>query len=270
LAIALVANACASESTNSPDVPDPPQWQLREDLRIDGYKADLVQITGVAVANDGTIALNQTQDHGVRFFGPDGSDLGLFGREGTGPGEVALLVSAGWLADTLWAFDMQQRRYTLIAKNTSFLRNQIPPGEVSLVSDDGGTVTYRVNWWYGLYPDSQMLATIVLPSAQGSGLEEGEVILARIGFDGTVRKVLLRYERGKAGVTVRSSSGYSAASIPYSNRPIFPAASDARTLVLATADIDGPAVGSFRVLVVNSNADTLFKSTVWIPSRGVA
>lgn len=257
-AIALLASTCVSESPNSPDVPDPPQWQIREDLRIDGYKADLVQITGVAVAKDGTIALNQTQDHGVRFFGPDGSDLGLVGREGTGPGEFSLLVSSGWLADTLWAFDMQQLRYTLIAKDTRFLRNQIPPGQVSLIAADGNSITYRVNWWYGLYADSQMLGTIVLPSAQRSSLEEGEVILARIGFDGTVRKVLLRYERGKAGVTVRSSGGYSAASIPYSNKPIFSAASDAQVLVLATADVDGPALGSFRVLVVDPNADTLF------------
>lgn len=88
---------------------------LHEELRIDGYAEDLVPIGAVAVSDDGTIALAQTQDAMVRLFTPAGEFLGGFGGRGEGPGEFMNLTRLGWLAETLWVYDPAQLRFTFIS-----------------------------------------------------------------------------------------------------------------------------------------------------------
>ena len=47
---------------------DAPVIPIAEDLRIDGYAADLVPVNWLGANESGTIAVLQWQDHSVRFF----------------------------------------------------------------------------------------------------------------------------------------------------------------------------------------------------------
>lgn len=70
-----------------------PTWELVEELRIgsrEGSGPDVFgEIRGLAVLDDGRVAVLDYQAQEVRLFAPDGSWLRTFGGRGAGPGELA-------------------------------------------------------------------------------------------------------------------------------------------------------------------------------------
>src|SRR5687767_2115487 len=68
-----------------------PTWTIEPDLRIGAVEADgpdnFGTIKGIAVDDQGRIAVLDAQAQEVRLFGTDGKHLRTFGRKGGGPGE---------------------------------------------------------------------------------------------------------------------------------------------------------------------------------------
>ncbi|MGH7463000.1 MAG: hypothetical protein ACREMA_18495, partial [Longimicrobiales bacterium] len=96
-----------------------------ERVRIDGTAADLVPIAslgGLAITGDGGVVATQPQDHRVVFFSPDGELLASFGRSGSGPGEFRRIFTLGLLGDSIWVWDAQLSRATLIGPGLELLR----------------------------------------------------------------------------------------------------------------------------------------------------
>jgi hypothetical protein len=95
-----------------------PTWELVEDVRVgaaDGVGPEVFgEIRGVAVLEDGRIAVLDYQAQEVRLFAADGSWLRTFGGKGAGPGELA--AANGLLATAdghLLVHDPENRRRTL-------------------------------------------------------------------------------------------------------------------------------------------------------------
>ena len=102
---------CTPAQVAEQSIADLPTFRIEQELRIDGHLATLVSIRWMGVAGDGTIAVLQGQDSGVRFFDSSGNDLGLVGRKGEGPGEFQWPAQAGWIGDTLWVNDFMLKRF---------------------------------------------------------------------------------------------------------------------------------------------------------------
>lgn len=155
---------------------------------IDGHEAVLEEVPLILPAPDGSIVVPQTFSRMLRRFSPDGQELEELGRPGSGPGEFSAINVVGWKADSLWAFDGPQNRYTLFgnrgegAVNTFRSRGaKAPPGS-SLPSS--ALVSPQV-----LQEDGSVIGKFVIPSwPDGKGRRTQPVAL--IDPEGTVIRLV--------------------------------------------------------------------------------
>ena len=86
---------------------------LVEELRIGSLGGDcdaLADVISLAVDDPGRIYVADLGANTIRVFSPHGACLQTFGREGSGPGEFAMLAG---IAHSLWGMDARAHRLTL-------------------------------------------------------------------------------------------------------------------------------------------------------------
>ena len=90
----------------------------REDLRIGeaaGEPAyEFSRISGIAIANDGSLFVVNGGSASIRIFSPQGKFVREIGRRGNGPGEFQFIATMRLSGDTLYVIDGGNRRVTLI------------------------------------------------------------------------------------------------------------------------------------------------------------
>lgn len=89
---------------------------LVEELRIGSVEGDcdaFGDVISLAVDDLGRIYVADLHANAIREFSPQGECLGSVGREGSGPGEFAMLAGIVRTRHTLWAIDARTRGLTL-------------------------------------------------------------------------------------------------------------------------------------------------------------
>ena len=139
----------------SSDIPEPGAggWALEQSpsLSIGTFDGDtlyqLYQISGGTRLPDGRIVVSDAGSYQVRIFGPDGSALGIWGREGEGPGEFRSIRVMGPLGgDTVVILDGSLRRISLLDPDLGFIGQSTIDEEVGMtfvsngMFDDGSIV----------------------------------------------------------------------------------------------------------------------------------
>ena len=100
-----------------------PTWVIEEELRIgaldEAGPSSFGRVKGLAVLDDGRMAVLDAQAQEVRLFAPDGAHLRTFGRKGAGPGELespwGLMRDEG---GRLWVPDHSNDRMTVYDPET--------------------------------------------------------------------------------------------------------------------------------------------------------
>ena len=258
-------NGCTPGGTDTQPVADLPVFEIEEDLRIDGYEADLVPIRWLGVGPDGTSAIFQDQLHGVRFFDSLGGDLGLVGGEGEGPGEFKNLMGQGWIGDTLWVGDFSLNRITLISTEPAFIRT-LPPftGARPAPEDEARFPTIS-----GFFPSALYSGDRLLVSASGGEVFEGRAYFL-VSRDGIVERMVLRVpqEDPERRIIVAEAGGITTYhSVPFSPRQHHTVAPDGSRLGTLTTDISGPEAGTFRVSIYDALGGEIFSRAY--PFQGV-
>lgn len=80
-------------------------------------------MTALTLGPAGEVYLSQPQEQCIKVFSSSGEYLRTIGREGEGPGEFMGLGEMGWLEDTLYVSDFQNRRVSFFEPNGSYLRS---------------------------------------------------------------------------------------------------------------------------------------------------
>ena len=110
-AVTTLLAACGLASENgkhAPHVDELPRLSYVEEIRIgsrDDPDEGFSRIGALAVTDNGTLYVLESQAREVRVFGPDGRRLGTRGRSGQGPGEFSRPAAIGLVGDTLWVRD---------------------------------------------------------------------------------------------------------------------------------------------------------------------
>ena len=87
-----------------------------EELRIGSVLGDcdvFGDVISLAVDDVGSIYVADLQANAIRVFSPQGECLRTLGREGSGPGEFAMLAGIAWSSHSLWAIDALAHRLTV-------------------------------------------------------------------------------------------------------------------------------------------------------------
>jgi hypothetical protein len=93
----------------------------------------LYQVSGGARLSDGRILLSDNGSFQLRLFGPDGTAVGSWGREGEGPGEFQSIRVVGALeGDTVVVLDGRLRRIHLFHPDLGFLGQSTIDEEVGM------------------------------------------------------------------------------------------------------------------------------------------
>jgi hypothetical protein len=110
----------------------------------------LHRLMWVRVFNDGTIAVDQAQDHSAVFFAPTGRRLKSIGGQGEGIGKFQVVQASGMTGDTLWIFDPYLQRVTFFPPRFQSIKTvRVPWVEVHPVRlyPDGSFVGQLHNKW---------------------------------------------------------------------------------------------------------------------------
>lgn len=192
--------------------PDQECAQLVEHGRIgllDGApEYSFTEINSIAVAESGTVYVDDAHESSIREFGADGKFVRWIGRGGEGPGEFRSIAGVSLLPDgRLAAWDRGNRRITVFgtdgeyeeAVRTEGVGPPYPFVDRAFLTDSAGRYYLRIlakppspasdlremaGVRYGylrLSPDGTVLDTIVAPRTMPPGLAESIVIYTRAG-----------------------------------------------------------------------------------------
>ena len=93
-----------------------PVIESEPSVRLGGAAATgptmFVTAVDIAVGPDGNVYVVDATPPHIRVFDQDGTALRTFGTKGRGPGEFQAVRAAGFVGDTLWLTDPNQRRTT--------------------------------------------------------------------------------------------------------------------------------------------------------------
>lgn len=178
--IAALSVAAALAWSNRPStISEPPEWTLREELRLGaepGADDDLAGIRGIAVSRDGVVyALGSGR---MMIF--DAKARPWRRPAGAGDPTLRFPLAFGWLGDTLWVFDQQRVSVALLGSRGDVVRSiayvpHVPSQEPETASTDRGILdqlSRRVRQmiagdttFVALLADRSFLRTMSLPEA---------------------------------------------------------------------------------------------------------
>lgn len=265
---------CSPEENSRSVIDDLPVFTAETDLYIDDHSADLVPVGWMGVAPDGTIAVLQPRDRTIRFFDPEGRDLGRVGSQGDGPGEFEQLARAGWIGDTLWASDTQLRRVTLVSTTPEILTT-LPPllGARPRPGDEDRFPAYSMAFPFAMYPDRDQLLSVLMPTSESAEVGPDAHPLYRASSEGLIEQFVFDIPWDPEGTfRVTFEDGSAGAPVPFYPAPQWAVAPDGSRVGALVTDPYGPDGGTFLVSVYDSLGEQVFSrrypySGVPIPDR---
>lgn len=272
--VCLAASVVAPHSLTAQ--PSPPRARLTEDLRLDASTEDFPVIGRIYVGPHGKIAVPIGQDMQIRLYDSTGKRTAVIGRKGGGPGEFTGIHKVGWIGDTMWVNDGNQRRFTFIGPNNKVLRatpHQTVRGVAVTVGTTATPATLNAFNSTGIRPDGLVFGSgyVMVPGVV-SGNRLGDPAFFQLSAAGTPRFMMMlpKADVSKQGSYDErfwmSAAGF-AIPIPFVTTP--------QTSISATSDRFGSLVslsngrdgGTLSVTLIRTTGEVLF--TKRFPYRNV-
>jgi len=261
LLVGFVLIAC-SESPGTVPGSDS-RAELSEECRIDGHADTLVAIGRILVGIGDQVIVEQAQQSQVRFYDAGCERLGTFGREGQGPGEFSGMWGMGFVADTLWAWDPNQSRATLVSQDRELVRSfGLPRPIQSAPAEFSGFADALFPNLRGIRPDGHLIVEFLLPA----GLElpdpyANQVILGAVTPEGQLEGLVAQVRHGGP---IAYSTGTGGGTIPHPLRnPAIVVVSDhADQIASATATLEGDQAETFTVTLSDGQGTTIWTRTL--------
>jgi hypothetical protein len=259
--IALLA-ACAPEDNDFLD--SVPEVRVEQDLRIDGYQADLVPVAWLGIGQDDRIAIIQLQDASIRFFSSAGEPQGDFGGPGEGPSEFRRPLRGGWIGDTLWIDDTQLNRSTLIAPDLHLVRTLPHASSLQPVEEERGRIPeFGPGTPFAVYPgDTALVAAFARAGDPLANAFDGSPLL-RVSPDGAITRVVAvrpSHERGSFFV-IFSDGGGAGFPVPFYQSPRWSVSPNGERIAILTVTLRDSDLSSFQIRVVDEQGNEIFDRT---------
>lgn len=284
LAIAVMASAVLAQSL--------PKRQLVEELRLDATTEDFPDVWTVMVNSRGDMAVLVGKDQQFRFYDATGKKLGTFGRVGSGPGEFRRANWHGWTADTMWTYDVDQRRITYISPTRQLLRTEVLSQSLNTMLNPGGgqagdgavmlfTVRAITRDKYvgnaviaeGKTPDGRQdskLKIMAIPRLRSASAASGQLTPAGDTIGAETRTIIVEPPSTLAGMMQWSSGdgrGSAAMAVPFTFRPVTEISADGSRIGFLTVEPTEKG-GTYTLKVIRISGEPIFTRSY--PFAGIA
>lgn len=246
----LTTPALAQGTARSAPPLTAPRAELREDLRLDGTAEDFSALGRIFVGPHGRIAIPLRQDYHVRLHDSTGKRIATVGRRGAGPGEFQFVGVGGWVRDTLWVYDIEQRRSVYVAPDGRVLRTvPLPPSLRPMESAPG-----QLNYFspFAALADGALLGDARFQVAQRAGADyqwpDRKYVRVSPAGEVTVLADAPGYENQPWYLTV---SGFGR-TVPFSAPPHVSAAVDGSSIAWLTTDIASRTGGTITATMLDA------------------
>jgi hypothetical protein len=240
-------------------------YTLTEEARIDGNAQTLVPINSLRVRRDGSVAILQPQDHRVLIYDSIGRKVASFGREGEGPGEFRATTHAAWMADSLWIYDFQLRRITVLDPSGGPNRSvSIAGGAKPAAADIRKYPSFVQVSPVAFYSDGTILLKAIVPltGSQIPGYPPGGTAYVRTkAADGLIRQVLRVEPADQGAIQFSTSDGQARANVPFFPRPFTEIAPDGSRLITVTTVTWGADAERIRIRAISSGGRQIYSVT---------
>lgn len=263
-----VLSALALGCAESP-APEAPLLQLTQELRLDADTEDFSAVGRIYVGPRREIVVPLRQDMQIRIYDSTGARIAAIGRQGEGPGEFRSLGLVGWVADTLWVYDIRIQRLTFVSPAGEYERSVSLPWAMSGDTITAAGVTGRMGFAspLALFTDGTMLAEArLMPlNEQQPDSDWPARVFVLATFDGDARLVQQppSYEDERWFMTV---AGFGR-SIPFAGRPLFAVSPDGQRFAHLVTEVTSSEGGTYTLSMFNGSGDTAFVRSY--PFRGV-
>jgi hypothetical protein len=259
----------------------PPSMRLVETLRIRGNENDIPgPIPQMVVQPNGGVVIFDASNARFVFFDSTGKRLGTVGRRGEGPGEFAAQtgtaispsgvrtttttynLTVGLLGDSVWVYDRMRRRFTVFSPQRRVVRT------APMFTFDPATVAAFEPLAY--YSNGSAMGEIVFGGRveytepdgdKGSwyARKDSAIVMARP--PGSVQHRLLTMPLNSRYAGVSRPGTYSVAIVPFAVGPLRDVVQSGDRVLYVTHAGTTTTGGTYRVLVVRSNGDTVVSRT---------
>jgi hypothetical protein len=238
-------------------LPDAPVLRMIEDVRINSTREQLVNFSTVRIGPKGEILLNQNQDGFLLLFDSAGRRVRSIGRRGGGPGEFSSRISSfGWVGDSVWAFERERLRITMLAATGQHVRNidvaQIP------ASATHRTPPLRVYLCHAVIANSVVVeGSAAIEQSESDRRTFRSPSLVLLGMDATVRRVVAPVKTPPEMLVRVNGNLSSLLPPPFPSPAIRAVAADGRRIGTVETFTRSGSTGYFRLLVTGIGGDTL-------------
>lgn len=178
-----------------------PQWAAGRGWRVDTTPSLsigepsaktpvlLINVAGVRELSNERLAVAIGDEHAVQYFSAKGEPEARVGRAGSAPGEFQAMALIGSREDSLFVWDPQLERLTVLAPDATIGRTAARPAA------DSGADAGRLGWRpIGLLGRDGLLLAGQIGVAAGdvSGLRRDSIPLARAAADGRLAGMIAR------------------------------------------------------------------------------
>ncbi|MEX2283761.1 MAG: hypothetical protein WEE89_14845 [Gemmatimonadota bacterium] len=170
----------------------------------------------------------------------------------------AMLSVLGWLADTLWVFDLRQNRLALISPARTLARTVVAPTSARPIPTDSARIPpFPMIIPMATYPDGSFYAGLFISSTQvvPAGFKSG-VAYGRITADRIVQKIVAVASESGSNHSVRG--GGSTASLPFVSSSAQAISQDGSRSAIAIPVDAGADSAEVRVTTFDAEGDTIF------------
>lgn len=226
--------------------------KLTLEIRIDGATQGLIP-GQVAVRNDGVVAFAPFRQGRILFYSSTGAHIGTVSEED----ELPAISRIGWQADTLWTWDSDQRRISLISPDLEVARivNEVGGQRDSLLYD--GRDLYFSTYPLAFYSDGSIMARIGMETRPFPEpfWADGEAT-GIISSEKEVLRILVRPRSENRSVVV---AGEGVIYIPFTVPTAWAVSPDGGLLASAMGFVTDQAAGSLAVSVWGKDGGEVYR-----------
>lgn len=235
---------------------------------MDAEKEDFPRIGRIQVGPRGIIAVPVYPEVTLKLFDSTGKRVGTVGRKGAGPGEFATISNIGWVRDTMWVLDGNQRRFSFFGPDGKLLRTVATP--VLSGKPVVGLPTARtLSSFTGLavQADGSLAGSAFLKLAgAASNPRTREQTLVRVTPGGVVHRLMLVPRVGESDERFYIIAGGLLNPIPFVTAPEYATSASLDYVAELTSLQTSATGGTIRVSLLKTTGDTLFNKT--FPYKG--